>query len=97
VHDEVSPDAMMNRYSWLLSRFAVPLDVTETFRKGRLVRVEGLAQSALIVFLPAPLFEVRCTRELKADTLKKAALGSDVNSFTFPVVSENRSAIAFSL
>jgi len=47
--------------------------------------------------LPPPFLEVRGARELEANALEEAALGSDTDSLVFPVVSKNRPAVAFSL
>jgi len=47
--------------------------------------------------LPPPFLEVLGARELEANALEEAALGSDTDSFVFPVISKNRPAVAFSL
>jgi len=46
--------------------------------------------------LAPPFLEVRGARELEANALEKAALGSDTDSFVFPVISKNGPAVAFS-
>jgi len=48
--------------------------------------------------LPSPFLEVRGTLELEADALEEAAaFDSETDLFVFPVVSEYRSAVTFSL
>jgi len=47
--------------------------------------------------MPAPFLEIRGVQELEADAIKEVALGSDINSFVRPVISEDRPAVPFSL
>jgi len=48
--------------------------------------------------LPSPFLEVRGTQELEADALEEAAvIDYETDLFVFPVVSEYRSAVTFSL
>jgi len=39
--------------------------------------------------------QIRGARELEANALEEAALGSDTDSFVFPVISKNRPAVPF--
>ena len=47
--------------------------------------------------MPTPFLEVRGAWELEANALEEAALGSDTDSFVFPVISNNLPAFTFSL
>jgi len=63
------------------------------FQEGDLLRVEGLALSVFVLLLPTHFFKF--ARELEANALEEAALGSDTDSFVFPVISKNRPAVPF--
>ena len=46
--------------------------------------------------MPPPYLEIRGARELEANALEEAALGSETDSFVYPVISKNRPAVTFS-
>jgi len=51
--------------------------------------------SVFVLLLPTHFFKF--ARELEANALEEAALGSDTDSFVFPVISRDRPAVSFSL
>jgi len=77
---------MVNRNSGFLESRTTSLDMAEAFRPRRHLRVEALAESALIIISKTQELKKLGTWELVADALQKTPLGPVRDCFVLPVL-----------